>query len=246
MINGGGSSARVMRTLRRFNDARFRYGLRLTVTLDQIPSLPDSIEFICKTFSPERIQVEPAYQLGRWTEAPSAETTEFIDAYREAQRRAHAYGREITFSAARLDTLPNHFCGITQDNFCLTPDGSVSACYETFSEQNVWAKVFIYGKPDAEGGYRFDRAALDRLRRQGVENRPYCAGCFAKWHCAGDCHHKSLTVNGEREFAGSDRSHITRGLTKDLILARIAAPGGWFWHEPPQEHATAQGKELLR
>lgn len=246
MINGGGSSARVMRTLRRFNDARFRYGLRLTVTLDQIPFLPDSIEFICKNFSPERIQVEPAYQLGRWTEAPSAETTDFIEAYREAQRRAQAYGRDITYSAARLDTLTNHFCGITQDNFCLTPDGNVSACYETFSEQNAWAKVFFYGEPDAENGYNFDRTALDRLRRQGVENRPYCEGCFAKWHCAGDCHHKSLSVNGEGEFAGSDRCHITRELTKDQILARIAATGGWFWHEPPQEHAPAQGKEVLR
>jgi uncharacterized protein len=246
MINGSGSSSRVMHTIRRFEEAHFRYGLRVTVTRDQILSLPDSIEFVCKNFNPQRIQVEPAYQLGRWTDAPSAETTGFIDAYREAQRRAHSFGREITYSAARVDTLTNHFCGITQDNFCLSPDGNVSACYETFSEQNAWAKVFFYGKPDGVSGYAFDLTALEHLRHQGVENRPYCGGCFAKWHCAGDCHHKALTVNGGDEFAGSDRCHITRELTKDQILARVAEAGGWFWHEPPEDNAArAQGKELL-
>lgn len=240
MINGGGSAEHVMRTIRRFDDARFCYGLRLTVTRDQIPFLADSIEFICKNLNPKTIQVEPAYKLGRWTDAPSAETTDFIEVYRKAQERAHTCGREITYSAARLDTLTNHFCGITQDNFCLSPDGNVSACYEAFSEQNARAKVFFYGKPDGEAGYRFDMSALEHLRRQGVENRPYCENCFAKWHCAGDCHYKSLTVNGEGEFGGSDRCHITRELIKDQILARIAATGGWFWHELPQD------KDLLR
>jgi uncharacterized protein len=248
-INGRGSSTQVMRTLRRFDSAEFAYGLRVTVTQDQIPRLPDSIEFLCRQFHPSRIQVEPAYALGRWADAPSAETAEFIEAYREAQGRAAALGREITYSAARIDTLTNHFCGITQDSFCLTPDGNVSACYEAFSEQSRWAKVFFYGKPgDETGAYCFDTGRLDHLRRQAVQHRPYCQGCFAKWHCAGDCHHKSLEVGGEGEFAGSDRCHITRELTKDQILARIAASGGLFWHGQGDAtgHAQARGKELLR
>ena len=247
-IAGQGSSARVMHTIRRFDEAGFPYGLRLTVTRDQIPALPDSVDFICRSFNPARIQVEPAYQLGRWKAAPSSETGEFIAAFRAAQAAAARHGREIVYSAARLDLLTNHFCGITQDSFCLSPDGNVSACYEVFSEQNAWAGVFFYGRPDEEtGGYRFDREGLEHLRHQAVQHRPYCQGCFARWHCAGDCYHKSLTVNGPGEFAGSDRCHITRELTKDQILARIAAAGGLFWHEPPVESAAARsaGKELL-
>jgi uncharacterized protein len=248
MATGGGSSARVMHTIRRFDQAGYRYGLRLTVTHDQIAQLPESVEFICQNFKAERIQVEPAYQLGRWRQAPSAETAEFIAAYRAAQQRALRYGREITYSAARLETLTNHFCGITQDSFCLSPDGNVSACYEAFSEQNEWAKVFFYGRPDRESsGYAFDPAVLENLRRQAVQHRPYCQGCFAKWHCAGDCYHKSLTVGGREEFAGSDRCHITRELTRDQILARIAGAGGLFWHEPRVDEACPRpaGKELL-
>lgn len=228
--NGSGSSARVMHALQRFEAARFPYGMRVTVTQDQIPSLPESIEFICRHFHPERIQVEPVYQLGRWSDAASAETNAFIDAYREAQQRARRHGREISFSAARLDTLTNHFCAVSQDNFCLTPDGNVSACYEAFAEGSRWASVFFYGTPDAQEGYRLDLLALDRLRRLGVEHRPHCQGCFAKWHCAGDCYYKALAVSEGKEFAGSGRCHITCELTTDQILERIAASGGLFWH----------------
>ncbi len=89
-VLGQGSSERVMRTMRRFDAAGFSYGVRVTVTRDQISSLPDSVEFICANFRPQRIQVEPAYQMGRWREAPSAETEEFIAAFRAAQLRARA------------------------------------------------------------------------------------------------------------------------------------------------------------
>src|SRR5207247_1114060 len=101
-VMGQGSSHLVMHTIRRFDKVKFPYGLRVTVTRDQIANLPASIDFICSNFQVEQIQVEPAYQLGRWTNAPTAETEDFIAAYREAQGRAHAHGREITYSAARL------------------------------------------------------------------------------------------------------------------------------------------------
>ena len=247
-VSGEGSAEHVIRTIRRFDDAGFPYGLRLTVAADQIPHLPDSVEFVCASFNPTRLQVEPAYQIGRYEDAPSAETDDFITAFHAARERAEHHGREIFFSAARVGALTNHFCATTQDSFCLSPDGNVSACYEVFSEDATWADTFFYGRPDDEGGgYRFDLARLNHLRRQAVQHKEYCRGCFAKWTCAGDCHHKSLTVNGDVEFAGSDRCNITRELTKDQILARIVASGGLVWHEPPPStgETRAAGKELL-
>jgi uncharacterized protein len=244
--SGEGSSHRVMCTLRRFDEVGFPYGLRVTVTADQIGSLPDSVEFICANFHPQRIQVEPAYQMGRWSGAPSAETEEFIAAYRQAQSRAQHHGQEIFFSAARLGTLTNHFCSASQDNFALLADGNVSACYEVFSGENRWAGKFVYGASEpGASGYKFNLPVLDNLRRQSVEHREFCRGCFAKWSCAGDCYHKALAVHGEEEFAGADRCHITRELTKDQILARIAESGGIFWHAPKgaAENRLPQVKE---
>src|SRR5262249_17049623 len=155
-----------------------------------------------------------SYQLGRWRSAPSAETAEFISGFRAAQAAAREFGQEIQFSGARLGILSNHFCGVTQDSFCLTADGNVSGCYETFLEENEWAKKFIYGTYSSdENAFRFNLPVLNELRNQSVEHREFCRGCFAKWTCGGDCYHKSLTVNGDGEFQGSDRCHIIRELT---------------------------------
>jgi len=240
-IKGLGSSERVMHTLRRFDEAGYQYAIRVTVTADQIARLPDSVEFICRSFRPARIQVEPAYQMGRWRDAPSAETTAFIDAYREAQRRANTYGRAIGYSAARVGAITNHFCGVTQDNFTLSADGNVSACFESFSEETEFADVFFYGKPDDDGGYRFDLGVLDSLRGQDLGHRPFCSGCFAKYNCAGDCYHKSLTANGPGEFTGSERCHVTRELVKDEVLARIGASGGIAWRQTPHGATCPSG-----
>ncbi|MFN0020721.1 MAG: radical SAM protein [Pirellulaceae bacterium] len=246
-VLGQPSSAHVLRTIQRFDESNYNYALRLTVTHDQIGRLADSITFICQKFHPRRIQVEPAYQLGRWTDAPSAETQSFLDQYRAGQAEARKYGQDIHFSGARLGTQTNHFCGITQDSFALTADGNVSACYEVFLESLPRAETFIYGHSEpATGGYHFELPVLNHLREQTVDKHAFCQGCFAKWSCGSDCFHKSLAVNGEGEFAGSDRCHIIRELTKDQILDRVERSGGLFWHDPPTTIAgDARGKELL-
>ncbi len=232
--SGEGSSAHVIRTLRRFDAAKFSYGVRLTVTAEHISMLPASVEFLCSEFHPSAIQVEPVYLLGRGAREASAESDEFIAAYRVAAGRAAAYGRQIRFSGARLDALTNHFCGASQDNFCLSADGNVTACYEAFAEDNLYAGVFFYGRPAANSaGYVFDHHVLGHLRDQAVEKRDYCRQCFAKWGCGGDCYYKWLVLTGGGEFRGSARCHVIRELTKDLILEKIAASGGLSWHEPP-------------
>jgi len=246
-VLGHGSSDRVIDTIRRFDDAKYNYGLRLTVTKEFIGRLEESVRYICRRFRPRRIQVEPAYQLGRWRNAPSAETAEFIDQFRAAQATAREYGYEIHFSGARIGSMSNHFCGVTQDSFCLTADGNVSGCYETFLEENEWAKTFIYGSfEETKKEYRFNLPVLENLRKQTVDQREFCQSCYAKWSCGGDCYHKSLTVNGEGEFRGTDRCHIIRELTKDQILFKIAAAGGLFWHEVSGGPVQAQGKEIFK
>ncbi len=226
LARGGGSSRRVLHTVERFDAVGFAYGIRVTVTRDQIAHLSSSVDFICRHARPQRIQVEPAYPMGRWRDAPSAATDEFIAAFREARACARAYGHELSYSAARVGLLTNHFCGVSQDSFALTADGNVSSCYEAFTEDGEQAQAFFYGRGEGDG-FRFDLERLQRLRSLTVDHKPFCQGCFAKWHCAGDCHHNAMHEGGT--FAGSDRCHITRALTRDQILERIAAQGGVAW-----------------
>jgi uncharacterized protein len=243
--SGAGSSRRVMHTLRRFDEAGFPYGIRMTVTAALIPLLADSVDYLYSTFRPQSLQVEPVYQIGRYADKPSAETEEFLAAFREAQRRAKAFGRRIDYSGERVGVLTNHFCAATQDSFALLPDGTVSSCFEACSHSNPYAATFFYGCEDeTSAGYRFDMTKLDFLRRQAVQNREHCRECFAKWTCAGDCFHKAIAVGGgSTDFAGTGRCHINRELTKDQILDRIADAGGLCWHELPA-HLTVADIEL--
>lgn len=231
-----GSSAQVMRTIHQFEGADFNYGIRMTVTPDQIERIPESVEFLCCRTRRARIQIEPAFQLGRWKEGAEMQASSFVAAFRKGQACAFRYGREMHFSTARVGLLSNHFCGVTQDTFALSPEGNVSACYEVFSEEDPNSKTFFYGSPSAiTRGYTFQLPILNNLRKQTVQNREYCQGCFAKWSCSGDCYHRVLKAAGDKEFNGMDRCEITRELTKDQILRNIASAGGWFWHEKAEK-----------
>jgi uncharacterized protein len=238
--SGQGSSSQVIHTLHRFDEAGYNYGIRLTVLAEHVPALPDAIDYLSYSFRPPSIQIEPVYLLGRGIGENTAETVEFIEAFRMAQRKAESYSRKIIFSGARVGSMTNHFCGATQENFCLSADGNVTSCHEVFAEENPLAHLFFYGHPDLDSQeYSFDSQVLNHLRGQAVENREYCRECFAKWSCGGDCYHKWRAKSGGGEFNGSARCHIIRELTKDQILERIESFGGVFWHDPPP--ALSQG-----
>jgi uncharacterized protein len=228
--SGGGSSGAVLATLRAFDAAGFRYSIRMTATAESVPLLPQSVAFLCARFRPRSIQVEPVYHFGRGRDQASAETAAFIEAFRAARRTSAKAARLLRFSGARVGTLTDRFCGVANDNFCVSPAGNVSACHEVADEGQPWADRFFYGRPSsADCGYDFDERVYLNLRAQTVEHRELCRDCFAKWNCAGDCYHKSLHVDPV-EFAGAGRCEIVRELTKDQILENISGSGGVFWN----------------
>jgi uncharacterized protein len=227
--SGRGSSDIVLATLRAFDRAGFRYSIRMTVAAESAPRLPQSVAYLCRRFRPRAIQVEPLYRMGRGRSAADAETAIFIDSFRAARRVSQKAAKLLRFSGARLGTLTNRFCGVANDNFCVSPAGNVSACHEVADENQPWAARFFYGHPSASpSGFDFDEQVYNTLRAQTVDRLEYCAGCFAKWHCAGDCYHKSLHWDAE-DFSGAGRCEIIRALTQDQILEKIAASGGVFW-----------------
>jgi uncharacterized protein len=232
--NGQPSSQRVLHAIGRFDEAGVEYGLRMTVTAKDVERLVDSVEFICERFMPTSIGVEPVYRMGRARDQESVQAERFIEAFREARRVARSMGREVRFSAARLDLLTSHFCQASEDSFALTPGGAVTACFEAFDEEAPLADRFFYGRLDANSdGFRFDLTVLEALRRQSLESRPRCRHCFARWHCAGDCLYKRwLGEEGSDRNGDSDRCRITRALLADELLDRIASAGGLFWHAP--------------
>ncbi|ALG68140.1 radical SAM/SPASM domain-containing protein [Beggiatoa leptomitoformis] len=220
MANGAGSSQRVMHTLQRFDELGVIYTLRLTLTTDQLNQLPDAVRFICAHYRPHKIHIEPAHSVGRGATQSPLDVEHFLAAYRQAQHIAQATGHTLYYATADIKKLTTHYCGISQDTFALSPQGNVSACYASFSEAETLADVFFYGKPEEKGkGYSFDLNKLNVLRQQTVTHKPACQSCYAKWHCAGDCHHEARIA--QTDVASLDRCQITRALVKDQLVEKI-------------------------
>jgi uncharacterized protein len=225
-VHGGGTSERVMHTMRRLDDAGFSYGIRMTVLAHQVERLEKSVDFICTRFHPRVVQVEPVYLLGRGREERSAESREFVAAFRNARLGWPV----LMFSGARVDAVTAHFCAATQEGFCLSASGHVTTCVEVFDEGARFASRFFVGRSAPGGaGYEFDAGRLAFLRSCAVGGREHCQACFARWNCGGDCLHKVLEMQEGPELQGAGRCHVIREITKDLILEKIAQSGGIAW-----------------
>lgn len=227
-ISGIDSTSHVEKTLRFFDSKDKAYKIRVTVPKHRISTMAESIAYICERFRPKMIQVEPAYQMGRYESSPNSETTEFLQQLRESIKISKGFGMPIIFGGTNIDSLNNHFCGISTDEFSLSAAGNVTACSTASTEDDPLAQEFFYGRYDGHG-YSFDMDTLDALRARSVEEREYCRGCFAKWHCGGECHYKLLSLSSVENFTGTERCRIVREIIKDKLADRIESTGGQVW-----------------
>lgn len=237
-----GSSAAVWRTIEALEEARFAYGIRMTATAFSVDRLAESIEFLLRRARPQRIQVEPVYDLGRGQgNGQQVDLASFVTAYREARLIAAGLGIDLFFSGARLEALTNRFCRGCGEGFSITASGEVSACFEVSERTGSVSDLFIFGAYDPQkDDFILEEQKLEALRNRTVEQIPWCRGCFARWHCAGDCQHKAERASLEGVFAGHPRCDITRALLQDQILEKIQQSGGTFWVDGMPGEAVEQ------
>ncbi len=200
--DGSGSFAEVQRTLRVFDEMGFFYAIRATITEVNVGSMAEMVEFFDDNFLVGDLQFDPLIPAGRCfvsgCRGPDDDTyiREFIRAYHTARAR----NRMLGFSCLSFTALKSFYCCAVSDGFTVTHDGSVTACFEAYARDRPHADRFIYGRYNRETG-RFDlqREKLRELQGRHVYNLPYCADCFCKYMCAGDCPMHSLKVLGKME-----------------------------------------------
>lgn len=224
LADGSPSFERVAATLRRFDAAGFRYGLRMTVTAESVATLPASIDHLCRNFAARHIKAEPVFVGGRALDDGllPVDGAEFVRRFREARVVAHGHGRELTFSAARARVATTVFCKALGGSIAVTPEGHLSACYEVLESTDPRASLFFVGSVTPGGAIRLDPGRLARLARLGVEHKPACRDCFCRWSCAGDCPAKLAIAGDPCDTSSNPRCDITRALTRDLLVERLA------------------------
>ncbi len=231
------SFTRVSGTLAALDASSCSYGIRMTVTREYVSRLAESVSYICERFRPRKIQAEPVFLEGRakaeqMVEDADAFVEQFIAAYDIARR----HGVELFYSGARPDMLTQRFCLAACRALVVTTDGDVTTCFETFGREHPLSARFIVGGYHS-GSYNINKDSLDKHFSRTADNIPYCRGCFCRWHCAGDCAIKASAAGRVDEFQPTGRCHITRELTKYLILHRIKDSGGIVWQRNQSQSA---------
>lgn len=236
--NGMGSFEFVDKTLRFLDERGFNYGLRSTISAFNVERMEESLDFIAHHYKVRRVHFEPLFLCGRCRTSDdlNPDLKSFSENFQQCETRCADYKIVLTYSGCRIETLTDSFCGVSRDNFSVTPDGYITACYEVTSRDDPKSETFFIGRINDQGQLEINEAKRRFLQSLKVENLNFCQDCFAKWHCAGDCAAK-LDHTDYAGPRGHDRCRLNRELTAHRIIALLE---GTNYPGPmrPVEHAT--------
>jgi uncharacterized protein len=241
--DGRGSFDQVAATLDRVQETHLPFGIRATVTQGSAPYLVKLVDLVAKRWPRCRsLHAEPVFNCGRCTTngVAAPDDAAFVEAFLHAWRVARDRHVNLDYSGARLGLTTNAFCQAAEGNFCVTPTGRVTSCFEVSDIADPRAGVFFFGRyHPGQGRFVFDREKLAGLRSLVVIKRAFCADCFIKWHCAGDCAAKVLHSCSDWErAAGSPRCAINQAISKELLIDSACASERAGPSTREEEHAS--------
>ncbi len=226
--NGKGSFAFVDRTLRFLDERDFTYGLRGTVSSYNVDLMEESLDYIAENYKTRQAHFEPLFYCGRCKTSDDLNPgfDKFSKNFQACLRKCKDHGIALAYSGCRIESLTSSFCGVSSDNFSVTPDGFITACYEVTSRNDPKSDTFFIGKIGRDGALEIDEEKRRFLHSLTVDNLAYCADCFAKWHCAGECAVK-IPHEDYRGARGHDRCRLNRELVTGRIVSLIE---GNYYH----------------
>jgi len=145
----------------------------------------------------------------------SPDMASFAENFMACEEICQKYGINLLYSGSHVDMLHNTFCGVSMDNFSVTPDGWLTTCYEVTDASDPRSQTFFFGRIDGDGRLQMVDEKRQFLNSLRVENLPFCSDCFGKWHCAGECPAKL----GHYDLG--DRGHDRCRLNRELIANRL-------------------------
>jgi len=213
---GRGSYDKVMRTIEYLQDKEFEFGTRSTITQFNVKRMSEIVEFFSE-HDIKRVHFEPLFFCGRCTttgwDAPDEDV--FVEEFKKTYKRAKELGISLYYSGSRPGNVTRTFCGAAGKNFCVTPEGYISSCYEVTSSNDPKSKTFFYGKV-SEQGIEIFQNKLETLQRKTVDANPTCSSCFIKWNCGGECLAKYYM-----EGPSTSRCNINKELSLFQIVDKI-------------------------
>lgn len=163
--------------------------LRACVTSQTVARMPEIAAWFCEEFRPTGVCFEPL-QPSEQSSAAGLEPPDpwdFAHSFVRAAWILESRGVEPVYAAADVHARRVSFCPVGQDVAIVSPDGAISGCYLLQRDWEAKGLDLRLGRMK-DGDARLNADAVASVRSLNVHNKPFCAHCFCKWHCAGGCH----------------------------------------------------------
>ncbi|NWF69126.1 MAG: radical SAM protein [Chloroflexi bacterium] len=200
-INGQAAAAAVIRSAEIFSESDVELVLRACVTHQSVQRMPEIAAWFAQKFRPSTVCFETLKQSPFSTASAflPPDPYDFARYFDRAAQILAAYGIQTVFSGADLRGVRASFCPVGKDALIVSPDGAVAACYLLEKDWQQSGLDMHLGWLRA-GHFALDAAAIERARGLAVENKPLCANCLCRLHCAGGCHVSHDTARAPGHF----------------------------------------------
>jgi len=212
----------VVRNLQSLVQAGRRVSVRSTITNEALASMEDTIK-LAKQLGLATVHFEPVSLTGRCatTAITRPDAEQFAEKFLNCFLLGLKLDIDVRYSGMRcFEPCHQRFCSACGQNFCVTPDGNITTCYEVLHSKDPAANEFFVGKVDPiQGRVVLNQARIEQLKQRVTENMDACKGCFLRYHCAGDCPARSFRYSN-RDLYSPDpyRCQIAGLVNKQLIV----------------------------
>jgi uncharacterized protein len=187
--DGQGSSETVERSARILSEGSADLFLRACVTRETVDRMPEIAAWFCENFRPRGVCFEPLQPTAQSSavQLEPPDPWDFARNFVQAAWILEPHSVQPVYAAADVHTRRVTFCPVGKDVAIVSPDGTISACYLLQRDWEARGLDLRLGRIE-DGNVQLHADAVASARSLNVHNKPFCARCFCKWHCAGGCH----------------------------------------------------------
>lgn len=207
----GISSFRIEETIKYFNEKKYVYTVRSTITKRSSEKLLEITKYF-HDLGVKYLVYSPCYNFGRTDDVDLVPDPKiYVENYMKAIKFAYDNKMRLTSNSFRYPGY--HYCGaLAGFNIALTTDNYISSCYEVVSSRDETANMFIIGKVE-NGKVEFFNKKIDALEQIDITDN-YCINCNYRLVCRGGCPVKK--VRGSKDSL-NNLCAITRCLVPEML-----------------------------
>jgi len=195
-----------------------RLSVKATVTRHSVNRLVEVVEYFNR-LGAETISMDPFIKCeeSELNGLKPVNPLDFSANFLKAREFAEKIGVQL-FSSFLPIYRRTYACGFCIPQFCLTPDGLVSACLAKLSSA-IGPQEFAYGRLSGKG-FEFDERKIKRISGRRIQNMEACNNCFLRHTCLGGCAAECLMETGSIFTPSKEKCLAVRETVKKYIESK--------------------------